>query len=338
MKNFMDSNFHFLEISAETSFHVGFLHGQKLKNEIHENIQFYLNTFGIENTRLQEMSLYFQKVINEFDNDIFEEIRGIAKGAEIPEWHAFMLNARSEILSNIKIVKSECSLAFFPEQATLFENWDWAKEPGRNTFVLSIEQKGKPKILTITEAGIVVKIGFNSSGVGVGLNFLDPTTKLVGVPIHVLIRKVLDCKTLAEAEKVINKYGTGASGNICIVSENGQFSNFEIDGKNIYNQTSLEEKKLFCHTNHFIGKAQEEENYDFINSSSRLTQISKKHFDENVLFDNSDKENPILQHYIPDDLIGNYGTNASIMIRLKEREMKVKFGLENFEHTHIYKI
>ncbi|TBU36645.1 hypothetical protein BD309DRAFT_1085098 [Dichomitus squalens] len=75
------------------------------------------------------------------------------------------------------------------ERQLLGQNWDWRVGVGKNLAMVSIEQDGKPKIWMVTEPGIVGKIGFNSSSVGVLLNAIRArpiSTSLL--PIHCLLR------------------------------------------------------------------------------------------------------------------------------------------------------
>ena len=62
-------------------------------------------------------------------------------------------------------------------------------------------------MVTFTEAGMVGKIGFNDRGLGVCLNFLghrsDDPNAPPGVPVHVLLRAVMGCRSIEEAYKMV---------------------------------------------------------------------------------------------------------------------------------------
>ena len=75
--------------------------------------------------------------------------------------------------------------------------------------LLRIYEPDQPEILTITEAGIVAKHGFNSEGVAVGLNMMHSKTdgQAVGMPIHVLLRMMLRAKTFDEARAIPSAHG-----------------------------------------------------------------------------------------------------------------------------------
>ena len=88
----------------------------------------------------------------------------------------------------------------------LAQNWDWMPAQKRNLIVLSIPSQSHapsvPAIKMVTEAGIIGKIGLNSSGVGVCLNAIkikgmDPTK----LPCHLGLRMVLESPSRAEAER-----------------------------------------------------------------------------------------------------------------------------------------
>ena len=48
------------------------------------------------------------------------------------------------------------------------QNWDWVGFQRQNVIALQVHRDGWPDYLTLTEAGIVAKIGVNEHGAGVG--------------------------------------------------------------------------------------------------------------------------------------------------------------------------
>jgi isopenicillin-N N-acyltransferase-like protein len=110
---------------------------------------------------------------------------------------------------------------------------------------------------TVTEAGILGKIGLNSHGVAVALNFLASTrdTGADGVPVHVLLRMTLDsCRTVAEALELLLRAPVGASACVTVAGA-------EPDGRDL---AAVELSPsgpalvwpggdgLLVHTNHFL--------------------------------------------------------------------------------------
>jgi isopenicillin-N N-acyltransferase-like protein len=117
--------------------------------------------------------------------DLVAEIEGVAAGAGVPVEALLRLQARTELMGG-----AECSL--IGEPGVVRQNWDW--HPDVVPLVWVVEQPGGRWFATLTEAGIVAKIGLSSAGLCVGLNFLRCSLDggLDGVPIHVLLRLLLD--------------------------------------------------------------------------------------------------------------------------------------------------
>ena len=94
-----------------------------------------------------------------------EELEAIARGANV-DAHALMaVNARTEILAGHG--PTECSVV--GAGGLLAQNWDWHPE---SATVIQIVEHDEGWFVTLTEAGILAKIGLNDAGLGVCLNLL----------------------------------------------------------------------------------------------------------------------------------------------------------------------
>jgi isopenicillin-N N-acyltransferase like protein len=137
---------------------------------------------------------------------LLEEIQGIAQGSGQDESELIAINARTEVLSGSH--HPECSVVAvlpsrFEDQAVLLgQNWDW-HSCSRGTLVAWLIRAHEDEwYATVTEAGILAKIGFNSRGLGCCLNILVTTLDgdVVSCPIHLLLRRLLqECSTVSEA-------------------------------------------------------------------------------------------------------------------------------------------
>ncbi len=83
--------------------------------------------------------------------------------------------------------------------------------------LLKIIQQSKPTILQITEAGLIGKIGFNSSGLGVCLNAI----RVLGVdnsrlPVHFGLRVALEQPNVEAAVQALQKHGMASSAHILL--------------------------------------------------------------------------------------------------------------------------
>jgi isopenicillin-N N-acyltransferase-like protein len=136
--------------------------------------------------------------------DLVEELEGIAAGAQRPLETLLAINARTELLAGRGA--GECSVVgvLGDRGVTLAQNWDWHPQLLGARVLWTIEGEDR-WLTTVTEAGILAKIGCNGAGLAVALNFLTSTADGgagagAGIPIHVLLRSVLDgCDSLLEA-------------------------------------------------------------------------------------------------------------------------------------------
>lgn len=90
-------------------------------------------------------------------------------------------------------------------------------EQKQNLIITKITQPDKPTIIQVTEAGIIGKIGFNSSGVGTLFNAI----KVHGVdstrmPAHFGLRMALESKSVEEAVRKLESFGMASSAHILL--------------------------------------------------------------------------------------------------------------------------
>ena len=136
--------------------------------------------------------------IREFAPSIAEEIEGIARGSGLPTERIAALNARTEILARAdRLTRGECSAVVSlgaGASPVALQTWDWHEELADCWLVWTIHHPDGRVVQTLTELGIVGKIGVSSTGVGVLFNILhhENDGKGIGVPVHVVARRVLD--------------------------------------------------------------------------------------------------------------------------------------------------
>jgi isopenicillin-N N-acyltransferase-like protein len=160
--------------------------------------------------------------------ELVEEIRGIAAGAGQDVRELLAVNARTELLGGGG--PAECSVVGLLPRASgdggtvLAQNWDW--HPDSAPVLWSIATPDGHVLTTLTEAGIVAKIGCNDRGLGCCLNMLGADSDAGdagGVPIHVLLRLVLErCGSVAEAVALLLDARVGASSAITVASDGGR--------------------------------------------------------------------------------------------------------------------
>lgn len=194
---------------------------------------------------------------NEFAPDLLEEIRGIAEGANLRFEEIFLLNARSEILFNPKVLAQaqECTALVALLDATaagdtlLAQNWDWFKAVMDFLVILRIGARdGIPSLITFTEAGQLAKIGMNSAGIGLVVNNLISDQPRVGVPWIFLTRRVLEASHLAQAIGHILTAKRAHSINFLIGYTRGEGVNLETSP--VEEHVLWPSDGFYVHTNH----------------------------------------------------------------------------------------
>jgi isopenicillin-N N-acyltransferase-like protein len=187
------------------------------------------------------------------------EIEGIAAGAGLPVETIGALNARTEILA---ASAGECSTIACLGTMTAsgsalgIQTWDWHDELAGGWIVWTIEHPDGRRVETLTEAGIVGKIGINDRGVAVLLNILGHRDDgpPIGVPIHVLCRSVLDhADGAVTALELAATADVSASSAITVVTDEdgGAVCSVEVSpaGPGF---VMPDDRGVLVHTNHFL--------------------------------------------------------------------------------------
>lgn len=318
---------------------IGLQHGKLLSDKIHRNIEFYkpifLANLGGEAQVLQSTGR-IKEHIKAFNPKYITEIDHIALGAQVSEplW-LYAINARTELALTKHY--AECTAMVFPQHNIIGQTWDWAQHLEDNSVIMEILFPSGHRILQLTEAGIIGKIGLNNRGLGVTLNILWILDRvLLGVPIHIVLRAVLESQTLEGARNTINRSGNRKVSNI-IVSQAGQAFDIEFCG----NDSSYHDiqEVAYTHTNHFIHSGESVQidetacassiaRYNTVIQELRKVQDFSIQDMISILSDQSNEENSILTAYKPDTKIGmGYcGTLATIVMDLEKRIIKVRKG------------
>ncbi|MHA1987931.1 MAG: C45 family autoproteolytic acyltransferase/hydrolase [Promethearchaeota archaeon] len=321
---------------------IGTQHGKLLKNRINRVIEFYtdvskkLDEDGRESNRkyILKSARNFKKIIHAFNSDYSIEIESIAEASDVDPLWIYAINSRSEIMSNMENESTECTALYFKDPRVLGQNWDWAADFEDLAFIMRLTKPDGHKILQVTEPGMIGKIGFNNSGLGVCLNFLHVDEELSGLPIHIILRAMLDSKSIEEAKNLASNVGKGRSGNILIGDKNGIFQDIEFGGSEVYLLNA--EDNHFVHTNHFLMNEILNLNpelllssfnrYEIASNLAKSYQIQSLELMKSILLDDTDSELPICRKYIPGRIMEKAGTVCTILMDLNQEVMHVTKG------------
>lgn len=189
---------------------------------------------------------------------LLDELEGLATGARQDVRELLAVNARTELLAGTQDRGGECSLLGRLELdgGWLAQTWDWHPDLAAAAVLWTVEH-ADGWWQTVTEAGVLAKLGHNSHGVACGLNFLTCSTDggLDGTPVHVLARLVLQtCATGADARALLGGARTSASSCLTVAAANGGPDLFAAElspGGTRFAEPARD--GWLVHTNHFLG-------------------------------------------------------------------------------------
>ncbi len=257
-----------IEVSGG-AFERGRLHGELARSRVERSLANYADLFafyGMPWNEAQRRAAPYRDLIGRFDATLLEEIEGIARGAGRPAGEILALNARTEILPPAYLAgadSGECTaIAVSPAGSAtggtlLAQNWDWVGTQREAMILLRVAEGDGPGCLTLTEAGMLAKIGLNSLGFGVCLNILRSTFdgagadgKPGGVPVHVLLRALLKRTSVRDAIEFASALSFGGSSNILCADRGGEAASLEFSPRGL--RVVRGEGATLCHTNHFL--------------------------------------------------------------------------------------
>lgn len=283
----------------------GRLHGTLARAQIERSIATYARLFaycGFDWNDAQQRTARYRDTIGNLDAELLEEIRGIAAGAGRRIEEILALNARTEILppsypgepsphwQQVQEVNrgagipdwGECTaIAVQPARSAtrgtlLAQNWDWLGTQREALVLIRTRESGANRCLTLTEAGMLAKIGLNDRGLGVCLNLMRSRRdgQHPGVPVHVLLRALLNCSSVAQALQLASSVTHGASSNVLCADRGGDAAALELSPAGV--EVVRPADNIVCHTNHFLmpaGSAGEAPRAPTLSTEERLARI-----------------------------------------------------------------
>jgi isopenicillin-N N-acyltransferase like protein len=248
---------------------------------------------GLDWREVKKMAQPFAAVIGGMKGPYIDEMRGLADGAGVSFDDILALNVRTELLpgtfgqpllreaqkqrllaidrnhklgieyptirpsapSDHAVDVGECTALAISKFVSvegvtwLAQNWDWLGWQRPALIVLQM-----PTVTTLTEAGMLAKIGVNAQGLAVGLNImksnLDGRTS-PGVPIHVTLRHLLArFDDIPSAQAWLQTQTFSSSSNIIAADAAGNVASFEISPRGC--EVVMATDGIVSHTNHFL--------------------------------------------------------------------------------------
>jgi len=261
---------YFLELDGATPYERGYQHGYALKFVINRTL-LQFNEWLRVNANITEPDKMMKDFASTTEHiasvkkllpDLYDEMRGIAEGADVDFSELFMYQSFDELfmfLMNsgaINIADGHCTTTGvygrknLPNYVT--HNNDIPVYHEGAVTVLKIKYPNSDLvILQQTFAGQIGQNGVNIYGVGVGVNTVaDLAVSDSGIPVSFHVRKILESKNIDEAVEYLNSTHFGAAMNYTIADREKVISVETWENKAVV--LDIYKGNYVVHTNHTL--------------------------------------------------------------------------------------
>lgn len=205
-------------------------------------------TVSISRTAALDVARESIPIAERYSPDMVEELRGTAEAARVSLAELMLLQVRNQLQSSdsgctsLSIGRPTCS------ERIVAQNWDADPALDAFTIVLTRRPTGKPAFMSITQAGLIAYIGFNSAGIGLCANTLPAPSRRLGVPHYFLVRGVYESTSLTDAVKAVSRADRAIPANMMLTTPQGP-ANLEVtlDAVHVLDGGAA---GLVTHTNH----------------------------------------------------------------------------------------
>ncbi len=317
----------------------GFEHGKALKKEIHELLKLWKadieRSYKVDADTFVKKFLKktnFQKAIMRWTPDLWEELKGIADGAdvELNTMYAFQLIDEMWVIGR-DVQANNCTTIGVKKTKSpsiVAQNLDIPGfYHGFQTLLHIKDPKTDWEAFVFTIPGLIGANGLNNHSIAVVVNAVQQLDHSYdGLPVAFVIRGILQRKTYDDAVKFIRTIKHGAPQNYMIGgSENA--GSYECSTTHVSPFVPFKGAKFTYHTNHpLTNHAYTERFLEYIKSQNKTPQnyvYECRRFRalQNILKDNSVKIDTSLLKEIFSDretIINNGGTYGCTIMVLKD--------------------
>lgn len=258
-------------ISARDPYERGLQHGSQASEEIRRGCIEYRPAFkrkGYTWDEARELAMKFVPYLQQSMPDLMEEAKGIADGAKVELSDVMVLNTRYELLKFKKdqdchepeSQDAECTVYAVEPSASadkklyMGQNWDNSPFIGKNLYMLHIDEQNGTKILELTEPAQLCRSGMNNWGIGLSCATLLSTKDHadVSIPTNFMRRRLLQCRTMEEADKLLAEFKPSVSLNYLVGSGREGRAHL-IESNPLENYTIEPSLGVLGHGNDFVG-------------------------------------------------------------------------------------
>ena len=320
----------------------GLDHGRRLKAQVQGHLAAWLESLaqaglgdGEAYARGMLRDTDFRPAISRWAPDLLDEVEGVADGAEVPRDLLFALQLLDEewayrVRARVAAEPLEkcSSLAIVTDGGPTWvgQNMDLGGYTDGWQVALRLDRDGtSPGALMFSAAGMIGLMGVNAAGLGVCVNSLPQLPSAPeGVPVAFVIRRLLQCRDLAEAARTVLAI-PHATNQHYVIAESGAARSFEASAAGVTEYHPADQTRVL-HTNHPLSaeKGRPEPQAHRENTVARLASLERRLSDgqpgledvQGALSAFDDPKNPVCRLRSPDGgLIGF--TTGSIVSALR---------------------
>lgn len=251
-----------LVVSAGDPFERGSHLGKTERERVAHTVSAYMKIFekfaSLGRKEVFSLAEHYLPVIARHTPSLLEEMRGIASGAGCDLREIVAINARTELMYGGHTLPECTSIALSARASAdggvyLAQNWDWHFSLAGGLVLWAIEPPEGRQVLTLTEAGIVGKIGTNGSlALCVNLLTSDGDSPEPALPMHVILRHLLDTTSrVAEAVELLATLPRSTSCNHLLADRFGSLAS--VEATPLGQHALYPENGRLTHTNHCQG-------------------------------------------------------------------------------------
>ena len=166
-------------------------------------------------------------IAERYSPDSIEEMRGTSEAARVSLDELMLLQVRNQLKANDVGCTSFSIAPPYRNERIVAQNWDADPALDPYTVVLTRKPLGKPAFMSITQAGLIAYIGFNSAGIGLCANTLPAPSRRLGVPHYFLLRGIFEANSLEGAIAAVERGERAIPANVMMTTPEGP-ANLEI--------------------------------------------------------------------------------------------------------------
>jgi hypothetical protein len=239
----------------ERGYRYGAYHAHLIRRLLNSHYEFYARYLQTsKQDALAEASMY-EPPIRNYSEEIADEIRGTAEGANVQLNEILLITAFNEVfypkLSRVCTSFAARGAATADGLTYVGQNNDEGIEPwldGDCTTLTRLRQKSCPDALIYTYAGAPAMMGINSSGLSVCINALGFDKPKIGVPMLCVVREVLNQKDLDGALASIQRADRAFALNF-ILGDPKEIMDVEANPLKV---TTMRSEEALHHANHYL--------------------------------------------------------------------------------------